>query len=131
MQECERSSFSDRLGRWGVMRVVWCAIPWFFRPFVFPYCLLVYSRFLADSTDVGDVKSLHIAYCYESKAFRLFRPRFHLIKKALLSLNVSPVDQIEQEAITMVLPIPEGSDEQRSTPLSTIPREVARPVKQG
>jgi len=93
MQECKRLSFSERLGRWGVMRLVWCAIPWLFRPFVFPYCLFVYRRFLADSTDVDDVKSMHIEYCYKSRVFSLFRPRFHIIKKALLSLEVKPMDQ--------------------------------------
>ena len=130
MQEPKRLSFSERLGRWGVMRVVWCAIPWAFRPFVFPYCLFVYSRFLSDSMDVDDVKSMHIEHCYESRVFRLFRPRFHLIRKALVSLDREALGQIDREAITMVLPIPEGLDEQKSTMPRKEPIELARPATQ-
>ena len=92
MQECKRLSFSERLGRWGIMRVVWCAIPWLFRPFAFPYCLIVYSRFLADSIDVDDVKSMHIEHCYESRVFRLFRPKFRIIRRALLFLDMKAKD---------------------------------------
>jgi len=130
MQECKKLSFLDRLGKWGVMRVVWCAIPWLIRPFVFPYCLIVYSRFLADSIDVDDVKSMHIEYCYESNVFRLVRPRFHLVKRALLSLDVKPADQTDQEAVTMVLPIPEDFDGQRSPSPPIVSDEFSRHVRQ-
>jgi len=115
MQECKRLSFSDHLGHWGLIRVVWSAIPWRFRLFVFPYCLFVYSRFLANSTDVGEVRSMHIRHCYESRIFGLFRPRFRFIKRALLSLDMEPADQAVQEAATTVLPIPKVREEQRST----------------
>ena len=79
--------------------------------------------------DVDDVKSMHIEYCYESKAFRLFRPRFHIMKRALLSLDVKPVDQTDREAVTMVLPIPESLDDQRSTTPSKVPVEPSRSAK--
>jgi len=105
MQECKRLSFSEHLGRWGMARVVWCAIPWRFRLFVFPYCLIVYSGFLANSTSVDDVRSMHIEHCYQSKMFRLFRPRFHIVKRALVCLEAEPTDQTAQEAATTVLPI--------------------------
>jgi len=114
MQEPKRLSFSERLGWWGVMRVVWCAIPWRFRLFVSPYCLFVYRGFLANCTDVDEVKSMHIEHCYESRVFRLFRPRFRIIKRALLSLDMEPADQTVQKAATTVLPIPGIREERRS-----------------
>ncbi len=113
MQECKRLSYSERLGRWGIVRVVWGAIPWRFRLFALPYCLLVYSKFFADSSSVDDVKSMHIERCYESKIFRIFRPRFRIVKRALLAMDLEAADQTVQEAVTTVLPIPEVREQQR------------------
>ena len=105
MQEGMKLNFSERLGRWRIMRAVWCAIPWQFRPFVFPYCLFIYSRFLADSTSVDDVKAMHIEYCYKSGVFNLVRPRFRIIKRALVCLDTELSDHTVREAATTTLPI--------------------------
>ena len=87
------------------MRVVWRAIPWQFRPFVFPYCLFVYNRFLTDSTSVDDVRAMHIEHCYESRVFRFVRPRFHVIRRALISLDAKLSDHTVRETATTRLPI--------------------------
>lgn len=129
MQEDRRLSLAERLGTWGAIRVVWCAIPWYFRPWVFPYCLLVYRRFLAECADVDDVKSMHIQYCYESKVFRWFRPRFHLIKGALLTLDAKPEGQAAQSLVTMVLPIVEDKDGPPSTDLPLTVADFPSPAK--
>ena len=92
MQDLRKLSFSERLGSWGIIRVVWCSIPWRFRLFAFPYCWFVYRRFMANSTNVGDLKSMHINHCYESRVFRLFRPRFHIVRGVLLSREVKRED---------------------------------------
>ena len=94
MQGCERDSFSDRLGTWGIARVVWCAIPWQWRLFSFPYSFYVYRRILAASTNVDEARALHDDHCCDHTVFRFFRPRFHIMKRALLSLNMKSVEQV-------------------------------------
>lgn len=81
----------------GIARVVWCAIPWWCRAFVFPYWLCVYRRFLADSANLDELRARHIGYCYSSNFIRMIRPRFYLIKVALLRLDAMPVDSAEHE----------------------------------
>jgi hypothetical protein len=97
MEGCKRLSFSQRLGWWKIIRIVWCAIPWQFRLFVFPYCLLVYRRFLTESTNLDEVRSMHIDKCCQSRVFGLFRPRFHLVEKSLLSLVEEFVESEEED----------------------------------
>ena len=65
------NSFAKRLGRFGVMRVVWHSIPIAYRLFVFPYCLSVYKTFLAESSNVDEVRARHIDLYHKSKVFRL------------------------------------------------------------
>ena len=88
MLECRENSLYSRLGKWKVMKLLWCAIPLRFRLLAFPYCLSVYSKFLAESTSVTDVKAKHSTLYGDSKLFKLVRPRFRIIRRALLPLDV-------------------------------------------
>jgi len=103
------------------MRVVWRAIPWHRRLFVFPYCMFVYSKFLADCATVEDLRGMHIDHYNRSRVFRLFRPKFRLIKRALLPLNTKPMDQTVQKAVTTELPIDQIPDRRRSSTQSDVP----------
>jgi len=105
MLECKGNSLYNRLGRWRVMKAVWHAIPWQFRLLVFPYCLSVFSKFLAQSTSVDEVKAMHSDLYSNSVMYKLFRPRFHLIKKALVPLDAKPVDQTVSKTTTTARPI--------------------------
>ena len=91
MLECKDTSFYTRLGRWGVMKVVWDAIPRPFRLLAFPYCLFVYRRLLAQSTRVSEVRTMHSALYGNSGIYRTLRPRFRVIKQALLPLESKPI----------------------------------------
>lgn len=77
------------------MKVVWHAIPWPFRLLAFPYGLFVYSRFLARSTKVSDVKEMHTELCRSSIIFKTCRPRFRIVQRTLRSLDAVPADQVE------------------------------------
>ena len=92
MQGRSQLSLAARLGKWGIVKVVWHSIPWQFRLFVFPYDLFIYGRFLAESTTVDEVRLMHADYCHASRVFRLVRPRFHIVKRALLSLDMNSKD---------------------------------------
>jgi len=121
MQGSRELSYLDRLGRWQAMRVVWRAIPWYRRLFVFPYCMFVYSKFLADCATIEDLRGMHIDHYNRSRTFRLLRPRFRLIKRALLPLNAKPMDQGVQKAVTPELPIEQIPARRRSASESDAP----------
>jgi hypothetical protein len=87
MLECKDNSFYNRLGRWRVVKLVWGAIPWQFRLLGFPYCLFVYRRLLAQSTRVSEVRTMHSSLYSNSGIYRTLRPRFRVIKQALLPLE--------------------------------------------
>lgn len=87
MRECKDGSLYNRLGKWRVMKIVWRAIPWPLRLLAFPYCLFVYRRLLARSTKVSDVREMHSALYGNSGIYRTLRPRFRVIKQALLPLE--------------------------------------------
>ena len=105
MQGCKRTSFLDRLGWWGVMRVVWKAIPWQFRVFVFPHFLYVYGHFFKICTNLDEVRGMHSDYYHKSWVFKIFRPRFHMIKRALLPLDMTHSDVAVREAAKIVRPV--------------------------
>ena len=73
--------------------------------FTFPYFLYVYRRLLETCTSLDEVRVMHSDYYHESRAFRIFRPRFHVIKKALLPLDVTASDVAVREASKTVRPI--------------------------
>jgi len=100
MVECKENCLYSRLGMLRVMAIVWHAIPWKLRLFSFPYCFLVYRRFLARSTKASEVKSMHSELFGSSKIYKICRPRFRLIKPALLLLDVKPSDQAVHENAT-------------------------------
>ena len=120
MQGCERDSFSDRLGTWGIARVVWCAIPWQWRLFSFPYSFYVYRRLLAVSKNMDDLRANHGLHWHDHTVFRLFRPRFHIMKRALLTLNTKSVEKVVHKAPTKDLSTAQVSDRQRSTTQSKV-----------
>ena len=121
MQGRRELSYLDRLGRRGTMRVVWRAIPWYWRLFVFPYCMFVYRKFFADCASVEDLRGMHIDHYNRSRVFRFFRPKFRLIKRALLPLNAKPMDQGVQKAVTPELPIEQIPARRRSASESDAP----------
>ena len=100
-----QGSYFSRLGTGGVMRVVWHAIPWYLRWAVFPFYLSVYSRIFSECTNIDEVRVRHIELYYQSKCFKLCRPRFRLIKRALLPLDVKHEDLAIPKAISHVHPV--------------------------
>lgn len=78
---------SEQLGPWGVVCVIWQAIPWKYRFFTFPYGYIVYRRILSESFDMVDIRDMHIDYRERSMLFRLLRPRFHAIKRSLSAMQ--------------------------------------------
>lgn len=125
MPECKDNSFYCRLGRRGVVKLVWRAIPWQFRIMAFPYCLSVYSRVLAECSTVGDVRAMHSKYYGDSRLFKFFRPRFRLIRKALLPLDATSRDVAEHMAGVTPYSLTPGSP--RRVP---VPVESARALRQ-
>lgn len=105
MQGCKPANLADRLGWWGVTKVVWQAIPWQFRMFVFLHFLSVYRRLFKRCTNLDEVRAVHIDYYHKSRVFRIFRPRFHIIKRALLPLVVTPSDVAVRERAKTVRPV--------------------------
>jgi len=102
MQGGKPQDILDRLGFWGAVRVVWRAIPWPFRLLVFPHFLLLYSGFFKRCTNLDEVRAMHLDYYDKSRVFRPFRPRFHVIKGALLPLVTPPSDVAVRDAAKTV-----------------------------
>ena len=103
------------------MRVVWHATPWPFRLLAFPYCLFVYSGFLAQSTSVSDVRALHSSLYRSSVIFKICRPKFHIVQRALGPLHATPADQVLQENPTSTSPVAPDSSNQVPVSVKSAP----------
>jgi hypothetical protein len=121
MQGCKHVSYVDRLGLWGVARVVWKAIPWQFRVFAFLHFLSVYRRLFKICTSLDEVRCMHTDYYHKFRVFRLYRPRFHVIKKALLPLDLTPSDVAVREAAQKVRPVAWIPSETKAPSIPIIP----------
>ena len=121
MIECKEGCYYSRLGKRRVMKAVWHAIPWQFRPLAFPYCLSVYSRILAQSTSISEVKRLHTNLYSEFILFKLSRPRFRLIKPVLLTMDVQPCEHAIQEDATAGTPVTPELSAQVPIGLESVP----------
>ena len=102
MQGRGRTDLATRLGWWGVVRVVWRAIPWQYRLLVFPYFWSVYRGLFKACACLDEVRLVHIDLYQNSLVFRMFRPRFRMIKRALLPLDVTPSHRVVREAAETV-----------------------------
>ena len=120
MPERKDDSIYSRLGKRRVIKIVWYAIPLQFRLLAFPYCLSVYSRFLAQSSSISEVRVLHSALYSDSRLFKICRPRFHVIKQALLSLDIKVDDQAAHREATMACSVPPTSSEQMPVSIRSV-----------
>ena len=116
-----QNSVGDRLGRWGVVRAVWHAIPWQFRLLSFPYYLPVYSRLLAQCDSVSALKKAHTDLYDNRTVFWFCRPRYRLLKAALLPLEVETKDETKHEGAATAHSATSGLSGQLPTSLESVP----------
>lgn len=78
-----RRSIYDVIGWTGLVNVVWYATPHWVRILALPYGLCVYRNFLRASSNLQQLLGVHSREYMSSRLFRLFRPRYHLVKSVL------------------------------------------------
>ncbi|MBI5625323.1 MAG: hypothetical protein HY924_16220 [Elusimicrobia bacterium] len=76
-------SILDRIGFCGLLWVLWRATPWARRLLALPYNVAVYRGAMASSSSLGELYDCHAALYRRSLLFRLLRPRFSDVRKAL------------------------------------------------
>lgn len=81
-------SILDKIGGRKLCLIVWRSTPFPLRLISFVYGLAVYRRLVATSTNLYDLRTLHMEKYQSSRSFRLLRPRYHTVRRLLNSLGV-------------------------------------------
>jgi len=87
-RQAKQVSIYFRIGRIGLLKVVWKSTPFILRSVALPYGLHVYGSFLRSSCSLQDVLSLHSRKYMASRAFRLLRPRYHRARDVLAMYGI-------------------------------------------
>jgi len=74
----------EKIGWKRLCAIVWRATPFPLRIVSFPYNVLVYAKFLANSETQEQVCALHVQKYASSLVFRCLRPRYRQMKYLLL-----------------------------------------------
>lgn len=86
--ERKKSSIYDVIGWSGLLNVVWYSTPLSLRLFAFPYGIRVYGNFLKGSSNLRQLLGIHTRRYMSSRAFRLFRPRYHKVEWYLKNYGI-------------------------------------------
>jgi len=84
----KRTSIYDEIGWTGLLNVVWSSTPHCIKLLALPYGLCVYGHALKTSSTLQQLLGLHTREYMSSKMFRLFRPRFHIVKNVLQAYGI-------------------------------------------
>ncbi len=84
----KRTSIYDEIGWTGLLNVVWNSTPLPIKLLAFPYGLCVYRHALKASSTVQQLLGLHTREYMSSKMFRMFRPRFHMVRNVLQAYGI-------------------------------------------
>ena len=84
----KRTSIYDEIGWTGLLNVVWSSTPFYIKPLALPYGLCVYRDALKASSTLQQLLGLHTREYMSSKLFRVFRPRFHVVKHVLQAYGI-------------------------------------------
>lgn len=88
VQGVKRTSIYDLIGWTGLLKVVWNSTPHPLRLVALPYGLCVYKHALKASSNLQQLLGLHSREYMSSRFFRLFRPRYHMVKCVLASYGI-------------------------------------------
>jgi hypothetical protein len=84
----KRTSIYDEIGWRGLLNVVWNSTPLHIKILALPYGLCVYRHALKASSTLQQLLGLHTQEYMSSKMFRLFRPRFHMVRNVLQGYGI-------------------------------------------
>ena len=83
-----RTSIYDVIGWTGLLNVVWNSTPLPIKLLAFPYGLCVYRHALKTTSTLQQLLGVHRREYMSSKMFRMFRPRFHMVRNVLQAYGI-------------------------------------------
>jgi len=84
----KRTSIYDEIGWTGLLNVVWSSTPHPMKLVALPYGLCVYKHALQASSTLQQLLGLHTHQYMSSKWFRVFRPRFRIVRNVLEAYGI-------------------------------------------